>query len=167
MIDEEKSRDELLEELRALRQENRRLKSQIGIPTPPVKKNRTILVVDDNRDTRELVAEMVEELGFNAIAVPTSQEALTVFNQSPDTIDLIISDIVMPDGDGIHLLQEISKSTKPVKVIFMSGYAGDEIVHDAVYRIQDSDAVFIQKPFTLTELEPVILSQFKDPHSQG
>lgn len=163
MDDTEKSRARLLEELEALRRENRRLKAQIHQGEAAPKNGKTILIVDDNSATRELVADMVEELGYTAIAVSTSTEALAAFSRQPDGVDLVISDIVMPDGDGPHLLREIAKRFGPARIIFMSGYAGDEIVHDAVYQIQDSKAAFIKKPFTLTDIEPLITDQLAEP----
>ena len=162
MNDEEKSREELLEELEALRRENRRLRAAREKNTLSPNQPKTILIVDDNEGSREMVTEMVEELGHTAIAAASLQQALGVFATNPAAISLIISDIVMPGGGGPHLLKEIAKLSAATKMIFMSGYAGDEIVHDAVYQIRDSDAVFIKKPFTLTQLEPLIQSQLED-----
>ena len=167
MGDENKTCAQLLEELTALRDENLCLRTRIRQNDPIEKNGQTILVIDDNTQTRQLVAEMVEELGFTAIARPSSQEAMAAFAGQPDKIDLIISDIVMPGGDGPHLLKQITKISRPPKIIFMSGYAEDEIVHDAVYQIQDSKAAFIKKPFTLTELEALIMDQLPPTGSKG
>ncbi len=159
MVDENKTRAQLIEELAALRKENLHLKAQVRNENVIKKNGKTALVIDDNKETRELVGEMVEELGFSAIATPSPKEALAAFSKQPDSIDLIICDIVMPEEDGPHLLKEIAKISRPPKTIFMSGYAGDEIVHDAVYQVQDSNAAFIKKPFTLTELASLIAAQ--------
>lgn len=167
MNDEAKSREALLNELETLRQENRRLKNLVKKNQSPGKNGQTILIVDDNEGSREMVAEMVEELGFEAITASTSQQALDIFKQDHEAIDLIISDIVMPDSNGPDLLKEMCKISDKAKVIFMSGYAGDEIVHDAVYQIQDSKTAFIKKPFTLTQLQPIIHAQLAGPPSQA
>jgi len=161
MNDHDKSKQELIRELAALRRENHQLKQAMAVaePTsdPPSKK--IIMVVDDNDNTRELVTDMMEELGHETIEAATAEDAIAIFSKDPDRIDLVISDIVMPEEDGPEMIEDILAIKKDIKVIFMSGYAEDEIVHDSVYRIQDSCAAFIKKPFTLTEIRSLIRDQ--------
>lgn len=162
MSDENKSREELIAELEALRRENQELKS--GGQTS---RKQTILVVDDNEETREIVQDMVEELGYPTMAAANPEDAVSVFSRNPNQIDLMITDIVMPEGDGPDLVREILKISPRVKVIFMSGYAEDEIVHDAVYKVQDTNAAFIKKPFTLADIRILIDQQLGDTGDQG
>lgn len=162
MTDDNKSREELLKELEALRMENRQLRK-----AAKQKPGLTILVVDDNEATREIVAEMIAELGFSPLEAGTPSEALTLFKEKPGAIDLVITDIVMPGGDGPDLMRDIAKINNTTKVIFMSGYSGDEIVHDSVYQVQDSKASFIKKPFTLAELNAIIQEQMNHKGSAG
>lgn len=130
-----------------------------GSKPQPSKKKQTILIVDDNDDTRDIVRDMVKELGFHTLTAASPGDALALFSRTPDRIDLIISDIVMPESDGPDMIREILEINPAAKVIFMSGYAEDEIVHDAVYKVQDTNAAFIKKPFVLEDIRSLIETQ--------
>ncbi len=176
MNDYNKSKEELVRELEALRRENQQLKQSTtepeaepapngpspNEPSPSPPSEKTILVVDDNDNTRELVADMMDELGYETIEAATAGDAVAIFSKDPDRIDLVISDIVMPEEDGPEMIEHILAIRKDIKVIFMSGYTEDEIVHDSVYRIQDTCAAFIKKPFSLEEIKSLIRDQI-DP----
>ncbi|MDD9303744.1 MAG: response regulator [Desulfobacter sp.] len=170
MTDDTKSRQALIDEINALSAENKRLKQALSCSQPDLKsgqkaksvQGKTILIVDDNEHTRTLVADMVMELGYDGVEAATPDDAISFFSSAQDKIDLIISDIVMPGGDGPAMVNKILKIKPDIKVIFMSGYAEDEIVHDAVYQIQDSCTAFIKKPFTLTDLEALIGEQINE-----
>ncbi len=166
MNDNNKSKEELIRELAALRSENQALKAlkqditkSEAEPSPRPASGKTILIVDDNENTRELVTDMVDELGYETIEASTAGDAIAIFSKDPDRIDLVISDIVMPEEDGPEMIKNFLAIRKDIKVIFMSGYAEDEIVHDSVYRIQDSHAAFIKKPFSLAEIRSLIRDQ--------
>jgi two-component system cell cycle sensor histidine kinase/response regulator CckA len=127
------------------------------VENPVSKKN--VLIVDDNEDTRTFVAAMVKILGCNAIEADSPQQAVEIFTTQKQPIDLVLSDIVMPDGGGLEMVNKIRTLTPDIKVIFMSGYAEDEIVHDQVFEIQKSDAKFIKKPFTVEEIGSLLRQQ--------
>lgn len=152
MKDEHKSKEDLIAELESLRRENKQLRDD--------QTKKTILIVDDNDDTREIVTAIVEDLGYKTIEEADPQQAVNRFSLDPSAIDLVISDIVMPNGGGPEMIDTMVKIKPDIKVIFMSGYAEDEIVHDAVFKIQHSCAVFIKKPFTISEISPLIKNQF-------
>ena len=147
MKDEKKSREELLAEIQSLRMENSRLKKGL------MRTNSTILIVDDNDDTRETVVAMIESFGYTAIGAQSPQRAVELFIEQKASFDLILSDIVMPDGGGQELVKKLIQLKPDIKVIFMSGYTEDEIVHDDVFKVQNSCAQFIKKPFTMEEIE--------------
>lgn len=164
MNDDTRSRKALLDEIDALRRENLELKQQLETTDSnenqdsgnTLKDKKTILIVDDNEDTRLIVGDMVVDLGYAPIEAATPSDAIDRVAKAPDAIDLIISDIVMPDEDGPDMIDQILELKPDIKVIFMSGYAEDEIVHDAVYKIQDSKAAFIKKPFSKEELSSLL-----------
>jgi two-component system cell cycle sensor histidine kinase/response regulator CckA len=153
MKDEKKSREELLAEIQSLRMENSRLKREL------MRINSTILVVDDNDDTREAVVAMIESFGYAAIGAQSPHRAVELFIEQKASIDLILSDIVMPDGGGQELVKKLIQLKPDIKVIFMSGYAEDEIVHDDVFKVQNSCAQFIKKPFTMEEIGSLLEQQ--------
>ncbi len=159
MKDEQKSKKNLIAELKALRRGNEQLRGQQTKKPNPPRIEKTILIVDDNEDTRQIVTAIVTELGYSTIEESDPKKAVKRFSINPSAIDLVISDIVMPNGGGPEMIETMAKIHPDIKAIFMSGYAEDEIVHDAVFKIQHSCAVFIKKPFTLTEIEPLIKDQ--------
>ncbi len=154
MEDEKKSRNQLIAEIKFLREENRRLNKKFSTYQPMENDiaGKTILIVDDNEDTRDIVTAMVEEFGYTTLVAESSQNAVELFTEQKTSIDLILSDIVMPDGGGLEMVDKIMKLQPGIKVIFMSGYAEDEIVHDEVFKIQNSCTEFIKKPFSMEEI---------------
>jgi len=162
MKDKEKSRDELIAEIRFLRMENSRLNNIISDLTPMGNQalKKTILIVDDNEEARISVVAMVKHFGYTAIEADSPHRALELFTDQKISIDLILSDIVMPDGGGLAMVNKIRKLNPDIKVIFMSGYAEDEIVHDQVFEIQNSCTKFIKKPFTMEKIRSLLHQQF-------
>jgi two-component system cell cycle sensor histidine kinase/response regulator CckA len=161
MKEEEKSREELIAEIASLRMENDRLNKRIS--TRHARKSRvfekTVLIVDDNQETRNTVGAMVEGLGYKTLLAESAPRAIELVTQQKASIDLILSDIVMPDGGGSEMANQIIKLKPDIKVIFMSGYAEEEIVHDDVFKIQNSCTEFIQKPFSMEEIGTLLKQQ--------
>jgi signal transduction histidine kinase len=103
----------------------------------------TILVVEDEEIVRQLVRKILQRLGYRVIVVGTPQEALDV----PDTerVDLLISDVVLPHMSGRAVADQLRARRPALRVLYMSGYTDDAIVHRGVL---DPNTPFIQKPFT-------------------
>lgn len=163
MMDQDKSKEELIAELEALHRENTGLKNKLSQTKESSGKltGKTILVVDDNDNTRQVVAAMLENLGCDVIEAPSPGQALEAFADNQGGIDLVLSDIVMPGGGGADMAAQMKELNPELKVVFMSGYAEDEIVHDEVFKIQHSEkAVFIKKPFSPGKIENLIQKQF-------
>ncbi len=161
MKDNEKSKDELIAEIRSLRMENNRLTEKISGLSPMGNQalKKSILIVDDNEDARKTVVAMIENFGWKAIEADSPQRAVELFTDQKAPIDLILSDIVMPDGGGLEMINKIRILNPGINVIFMSGYAEDEIVHDQVFEIQKSCTKFIKKPFTMKEIGSLLRQQ--------
>jgi len=111
-----------------------------------------ILLVEDNDDVRVMTQRILVSFGYEVITAENGRRALEVFNSHPGII-LVITDIVMPDMNGLMLYQTL-KSTNPLmRVLYMSGYADDVISsHGAL----DEDAPLIMKPFTVRQLKEKI-----------
>lgn len=170
MNDKEKSRDELIAEIRSLRMENSRLNKKISELHPMGNQSlkKTILIVDDNKNARTAAAEMVKRIDYTVIEADSPQRAVELFTDQKVPIDLILSDIVMPDGGGLAMVNKIRTLNPDINVIFMSGYAEDEIVHDQVFEIQNSCTTFIKKPFTMEEIGSLLRQQLdKKAGNQG
>ncbi len=81
-----------------------------------------ILVVDDESSVRYMIKEMIEPLGFEVVEAKNGIEAISICNDS--SVDLIITDIVMPDKNGIDLIMAVRKQYPGLPVIAMSGGGG-------------------------------------------
>jgi signal transduction histidine kinase len=109
----------------------------------------TVLLVEDEERVREMIREILQESGYQVLEAKHGQEALLVADQHPGTIHLMLSDVVMPQMGGRELAERLSPLRKEMKVLYMSGYTDDAIVHHGVL---DQGMAFIEKPFTPTAL---------------
>ncbi|HYZ86531.1 MAG TPA: PAS domain S-box protein [Bryobacteraceae bacterium] len=107
-----------------------------------------ILVVEDEDAVRRVVQEMLEHHGYDVMVAPGGQDALAIFaNQAK--IDLLITDVVMPNMSGRELAQRLVASVPDLKVLYVSGYTDSAIVHHGVL---EPGVHFLQKPFTPDQL---------------
>ena len=112
-----------------------------------------ILVVDDEECVRTLAADYVQYLGFETIEACDGYEALELYRQHADDIDLVILDLAMPNMDGVTAFLELKKIRPDVRVILSSGYNEQAVAEQFTKEKPDC---FIQKPFQLKELESKI-----------
>ncbi len=105
---------------------------------------RSILLVEDNSDLRELVAAFLVTGGYRVQSVGRPGEAETIFKSDPGAFDLLVADMVMPEKSGRDLAQALLELKPELKVLFISGYAPN--------RAAVGDSGFLQKPFTRNEL---------------
>ncbi len=103
---------------------------------------RTILAVDDERTILSLLASMLERNGFRVLKAAGGQEALEILKSSHE-VDLVITDIVMPDMDGTALAQKVLATHPEMPVLFISGFPN---------RLQSLEAPVLAKPFTSAAL---------------
>lgn len=104
----------------------------------------TILVVEDEGVTRNLVRRILEKAGFSVLTAADGAEALWVCEQRPGAIDLVLTDIVMPKMGGKALVDRLASIRPEIKTLFMSGYADKAIIDHGF----DAGWAFIPKPFT-------------------
>lgn len=114
------------------------------------KENKTILVVDDNEQALALVKEALSTKGFTVLTANRGAAALTILeSKKGEPVELVIIDLVMPDVDGAELASKILAKQPDMKILVMSGYADDVVVHGIV----DSKNVdFLGKPFSIRDL---------------
>jgi len=115
----------------------------------PESKGETILIVEDEGDVLELCVSMLEELGYKVISASTPFEAINKFKVHKDEIDLLLTDVIMPEMNGKELSKILSGIKPGLKCIFMSGYTNNAIIHNGII---ESGISYLQKPFTLHEL---------------
>jgi PAS domain S-box-containing protein len=121
---------------------------------PPPRGNETILVVEDEDGVRALVIKVLGDLGYRLLQAQSGPRAIEVWREHGPAIDLLITDIVMPDGmNGIELAERLRRTRPSLKVIFTSGYLAD-VSRDAI-PARETD-VYLAKPFSLPELARLV-----------
>lgn len=114
----------------------------------------TLLVVDDDEKTVEMVQELMELKGFEVLPATSPEEALQVLDAHPGPIDLLITDVVMPGTSGYVLSEQVKRRRREIRVLFMSGF----VVVPAHYGLSGEDrglepgAAILAKPFTGSRL---------------
>jgi PAS domain S-box-containing protein len=115
---------------------------------PVVKGSETILLVEDDALVRELVRTVLHNGGYTVLEARHGHEALTIARQHPGSIDLLVTDVVMPQMSGRKLAEQLSQARQQIKVLFMSGYADDAVVRHGLLARE----AFLAKPFSPAKL---------------
>jgi len=103
---------------------------------------------------RELAREILRDSGYNTLEASSGREALGVWQRHEGRIDLLLTDMVMPEGvSGVELAERLVHEAPELKVVFMSGYTADDISAELLER---TNASFIQKPYSHDELIKVV-----------
>jgi signal transduction histidine kinase/DNA-binding response OmpR family regulator len=105
----------------------------------------TILLAEDDEALRALGERVLIAFGYTVLVARTGAEALRIVAEHVGPIDLIATDVVMPEMNGSQLVAKVLKARPGIRVLFMSGYTDDEVVRRGVI---DGQAAFLQKPFT-------------------
>jgi CheY-like chemotaxis protein len=113
----------------------------------------TIMVVEDDEMVREMTVAMLEAVGYKVLAAATPMDALKFYEENGTPIDLLITDVVMPELSGAALKDKIQEMRPGLKVLFISGYASDVIAHHGVL---DEGVNFIRKPFSMNDLAQAV-----------
>jgi PAS domain S-box-containing protein len=109
----------------------------------------TVLLVEDSEQVRKLIEEILDAIGYNVVAVERPSQALSHFEREGADFDLLITDVVMPEMNGVELRDRVTALKPGIKVLFMSGYTANIIAHRGVLK----DGVhFIQKPFSMRDI---------------
>jgi hypothetical protein len=124
---------------------------ELTIPEPPssLRGDETVLVVEDEDGVRELLWKILTEHGHTVLEARHGRDALSVAGEHKHPIQLLVTDVVMPEMGAGELADLLLSQRPEMKVLFISGYTNDEVVRRGVDR---NDAAFIQKPFTAEEL---------------
>jgi two-component system cell cycle sensor histidine kinase/response regulator CckA len=109
----------------------------------------TILVVEDSEGLRELTKRLLEKQDYTVLVAASADEAFEAFDRNGASIDLLLTDVVMPGISGPELSQRVVGRWPALKVIFMSGYTAATIVSDGVL---NPGIAFLHKPFTAETL---------------
>jgi two-component system cell cycle sensor histidine kinase/response regulator CckA len=109
----------------------------------------TILLVEDEEGLRSLNARGLRSRGYSVVEASNGIEALEVLEEKNGAVDLVVSDVVMPEMDGPTLLKSMRERNPDLKIIFVSGYAEDAFEKSLP---ENQQFAFLPKPFTLSQL---------------
>jgi two-component system, cell cycle sensor histidine kinase and response regulator CckA len=108
-----------------------------------------VLIVDDEKDNLGVLKEILLTLGYRVIAAEGGREAIDIYREKKDIIDLVITDMVMPEVDGGEVFDAIREINPQARVILCSGYSIESGTQAVIDRGCNG---FIQKPFSIDEL---------------
>lgn len=127
--------------------------STATVPQPPSAplegNNETVLIVEDNAAILKLTQRMLKRLGYRVLGANSPQKAIAMARNHPEPIDLLLTDVIMPESNGRDLALRMEGICPRIKVLYMSGYTSNIIVNRGVL---DEDVVLLQKPFSKNEL---------------
>jgi two-component system, cell cycle sensor histidine kinase and response regulator CckA len=118
-------------------------------PTVDLTGRGAILLVEDEEAVRSFASRALASRGYTVLQADTGLDALRVVEENKGAIDLIVSDVIMPEMDGPTMLLELRKRGVKAKVIFVSGYADDAFAKSLP---EGQEFIFLPKPFTLKQL---------------
>jgi two-component system cell cycle sensor histidine kinase/response regulator CckA len=122
--------------------------SAVERPSPPPAAaggSETVLVVEDEEGVRKLVEASLTRAGYHVLMASNPKEAFDVANRFDGHIHLLLSDVVMPESEGVPLYDRLAPVRPGLRVLYMSGYANDAMLHRGLLV---KSAAFLQKPFT-------------------
>jgi len=115
----------------------------------PAAAGETVLLVEDEEALLRSVGRMLERLGYRVLAASSPARALELAGAHPDPIDLLLTDVVMPETNGRELRDRLAAVSPSLRSVFMSGYTAEIIAYEGVL---EKGVHFLQKPFTRGEL---------------
>jgi two-component system cell cycle sensor histidine kinase/response regulator CckA len=109
----------------------------------------TVLLVEDEESVRELVRDTLLARGYKVLVAENGEAGLRQVREQRGALDMIITDVVMPGMSGRELAKQVTADWPKIKVLFLSGYTEESIIHDGVL---EAGTAFLQKPFSLQAL---------------
>src|SRR5216110_3175322 len=109
----------------------------------------TVLVAEDEDAVRQIIEKALQARGYKVMVARDGSEALALASRHAGQIDLLVSDVIMPDMNGRVLSQRLTQGRPTIKTLYLSGYTDDAILHHGVL---EEGVAFLQKPFSLGAL---------------
>jgi signal transduction histidine kinase len=119
----------------------------------PLSGTETILLVEDETSVRNLVERVLKSRGYDVLSAENGGDALQLASDADLSVDLVLTDIVMPAMSGRELVEALQTDRPDLRVLYMSGYTDDEILRRG---LNDPGMSFIQKPFTADNLAMLV-----------
>jgi CheY-like chemotaxis protein len=129
-------------------------KEEAIAPEPAPSGTETILVVEDEPVLREMASNILKDCGYRIFEASSGKEALNQWQQRAKEIDLLLTDVVMPEGiSGVNLAEQLLVNHPHLKIILTSGYAANEVSQKLLAK---TNARYLQKPYTHAELAKTV-----------
>ncbi|HET7273977.1 MAG TPA: response regulator [Longimicrobiaceae bacterium] len=119
-----------------------------------------VLVVEDEPALVSIYQRALEQRGYKVLSAMTGEKALEIIEAEDGSIDLMLSDIVMPGMSGRELVWRVRETHPAIKIILASGYANED---GALQLMEDLGVIFIPKPVDLNDLMDVVQDSIGDP----
>ncbi|HAE38027.1 MAG TPA: hybrid sensor histidine kinase/response regulator [Candidatus Riflebacteria bacterium] len=125
--------------------------------------NELLLLVEDEPTLMKMTKMLLERLGYQVMAAGTPGKALEIARSEKGSIQLLITDIVMPEMDGVALSEQIKKIHPEIRTLFMSGYTSGMVTSNDIVK---TGCHFIQKPFSIEEMAKLVDKILNKPADQ-
>jgi PAS domain S-box-containing protein len=135
-----------------------------GLEEPAVIGDETILLVEDEKAILRMTTKMLESLGYTVLAASSPAEAIRVSESHPGEIDLLMTDVVMPEMSGPELAKSMLHLYPNLRCLFMSGYTANVIAH---HKVLNEAVYFLNKPFSIQDLATKVREACDDAKSQS
>ena len=123
------------------------------------KSSETILLIDDEEQIRDIGKNMLEKVGFQVITASSGEEALQLFKEEGERVNLVLLDLNMPGMGGFRCLKRLKEMRPDIKVIICTGYLDDETI-TKIRELNVED--FVHKPFRFSEILPIIRARLSN-----
>ncbi len=123
----------------------------------------TVLLVEDEEHVRQVTARMLRGLGYSVIEVDRPSAALAIDPSRLETVDVLVTDVVLPDMSGTRLSAMLTRRSTRLRTLFVSGYAPDVALED---RVRAPHSAFQPKPFTRDQLAAAVRRVLDEPREQ-
>jgi CheY-like chemotaxis protein len=130
---------------------------------PGARGTATILVAEDHPDVRKFTVSALRSYGYRVIEADNSEHVLGLINRERGRVDLIVTDVVMPELGGREMVTVVRNRWPHVKVLFMSGYSEDAV---QLHGVLEKNSAFIEKPFAPGQLAAKVqelMTQSEEP----
>ena len=116
---------------------------------PAITSRGTVLLVEDEAAVREATKRMLRKFGFTVIEAKNGQDALLLWDKQGKSVDVVLTDVVMPSMGGAELAKALRERRKDLRVVFMSGYTQGTL---ELSSMDEAANRFLPKPFTADQL---------------
>lgn len=124
-------------------------KLSVALDEAKVYGNETVLIVEDEESVRHLATLILQSHGYQVLSATDGEDALHVLEGFEGTIDVLVTDVVMPNMDGRDLAERLRKMIPDLKVLYVSGYTDDAVVRHGLLQ---KEVAFLQKPYSSVSL---------------